>query len=141
MNFDPTFWLLIITCLLISFPISISMNKSLKKKFRKIKPFTWGYFTAWMGALSGTLLGVSQLATAMDTSGDHSKTIALFGLFFLITAVVHVFMIKRKRWAWLVGIILQLNPILWIINGIYLKNRWDEMGTKSEKTATTKRFK
>lgn len=34
--------------------------------------------------------------------------------------------IKRKKWSWILGTIMSLNPILFIINWIYARNRWDE---------------
>ena len=30
-------------------------------------------------------------------------------------------------WAWVIFTILNVNPASWIINWVYLKNRWQEM--------------
>ena len=127
MNDDAVFWAITIICLLISIPAAFTMNDSLHKKNPDLKPYAWGYYIGLMGALSGTSVGILQFVAASKTYGSRSDTLVLLGIFFLVTAVVHVFIIKRNKWAWIVGIILQLNPILWIINGIYLKNRWSEM--------------
>ena len=32
--------------------------------------------------------------------------------------------LKFNKYAFLIATILSFNPLLWIINGIYLKNRW-----------------
>ena len=36
-----------------------------------------------------------------------------------------VMILKFNKYAFLVATVLTINPLLWIINGIYLKNRWD----------------
>lgn len=38
---------------------------------------------------------------------------------------ISVSILRMNRTAFLVGTVLSFNPLLWIINGIYLKNRWD----------------
>ena len=47
-------------------------------------------------------------------------------VYFTIIAVSGWFIIQRKRWAWVVGTIASLNPLMWIINYIYGRNRWRE---------------
>ena len=138
MNDDAIFWGITIICLLISVPASFSMNESLHKKIPDVKPYAWGYYIGLIGALSGTAVGILQFVAASKTYGSRSDSFVLLGILFLVTAVVHFFIIKRNKWAWIVGIILQLNPILWIINGIYLKNRWSEMGGLPIETVTNK---
>ncbi len=49
----------------------------------------------------------------------------------LAIAVTHFFITKRQRWAWVIGTILQFNPILWVINGFYARNRWAEFSGDS----------
>ena len=53
----------------------------------------------------------------------------VWGTLFAISAVAHYFIIKRNKWAWIIGGILELNPVLWVTNYMYLKNRWVEMST------------
>ena len=36
-----------------------------------------------------------------------------------------VMILKFNKYAFLVATVLTIIPLLWIINGIYLKNRWD----------------
>jgi hypothetical protein len=137
-NDDAIFWYITIICLLISVPAAFTMNESLHKEHPDVKPYAWGYYIGLMGSLSGTAVAILQFIAASKTYGNRSDTFILLGIFFLVTAVVHIFIVKRNKWAWIVGIILQLNPILWIINGIYLKNRWAEMGGLPIGTMTNK---
>lgn len=119
-----------IICLLFSVPAALTMNDSLHKKIPSLKSFAWGYYVAIMGALSGAAGTLMSFSNASQAYGGSSDNFAL-GMFSLTIAVVHTLMIRRSKWAWVAGIILQLNPILWIVNGIYLKNRWSEMSGPS----------
>ena len=38
--------------------------------------------------------------------------------------------ILRLRWAFVMFTLALMNPIIWIINAIYLKNRWRELSEK-----------
>lgn len=127
MNYDAIYWVIIIACLLISIPVSFSMNDSLHKNHPEVKPYAWGYYIGWMGMLNSSAFSIVQFISASKTYGRNSDTFAVLGLILLIVAITHFFIIKRNKWAWVIGIAFQLNPILWIINGIYLKNRWTEM--------------
>lgn len=48
--------------------------------------------------------------------------------FCAIHTVCGRFIIRRTRWAWVVSTIFSFNVILWIINFIYGRNRWQELG-------------
>lgn len=37
------------------------------------------------------------------------------------------FVVKRRRWAWVVLTIASLNPILWIAHYFYVRHRWTEL--------------
>lgn len=52
----------------------------------------------------------------------------------IMLCLLSMMMYRRNRWAWLIAVIIQVNPIGWIVNGIYLKNRWAEMRDKKETT-------
>ena len=38
--------------------------------------------------------------------------------------VLCTLILRYNKYAFLIATILSINPIIWIINGIYLKNRW-----------------
>jgi uncharacterized integral membrane protein len=77
-------------------------------------------------------------------AGKNSEAImnVMFGGFFGIVilfyigiaasaaAVVGHYVIKRKKWAWIV-ITVGSGPIGWLINGIYGANRWDEFNAEA----------
>lgn len=127
MTNTPFYWSILVVVVLISAFSAGDMNKSLRESKPEVKPYSWGYFTGLMGALSWGLIGILQFIIASQEYGGKSETAALFGVFCLIGIVPNIFIIKRNKWGWVIGIFLQLNPILWIINGIYLKNRWGEL--------------
>lgn len=53
------------------------------------------------------------------------KNIAVGITIALISAVSGFFIGKYNKYAFLIVTIFSCNPILWIINGVYLKNRWN----------------
>jgi len=117
-NFPASFFLIFI---LVCIYLSIHLNK--KHLLGKVnhKPFAWGYFLSLVVILFGVLIGV--LSTAVYPSSGPSWI--RFWSIYLVT--LGVLMYRQNRWAWLVYIILSVNPAEWIINGLYLKNRWQGM--------------
>ena len=117
------YWNIVVVCIAISAFASFMLESKFEKNNPKLKPFTWGYYIGMMGALSGSSLAIQQFILASKTYGSTSSQHALLGIALFAVATSHFFMIKRYRLAWVIGIILQFNPISWFINGIYLKNR------------------
>ena len=85
------------------------------------RPFTWGFFISIAGVLISAIAGYIYF---LDVILGPSKDVYM-GV--VKAATVYYFMFKRNRTAWVIGTIGSLNPILWVINGIYLKHRWQEM--------------
>ena len=77
--------------------------------------FTWWRVWSWLCLVGGTL------ALVMSLGKLGGWTILLVGL----NIFVSIFMLQYSRAAFLTMTILSLNPLTWIINGIYLKNRWN----------------
>lgn len=76
--------------------------------------FGWWTFQGWSSLIVGTLICLSQFK-------------GLGGFAVLLAAVnvgLSVMVIRFSRTALSIATVLSINPILWIINGIYLKNRW-----------------
>ncbi len=103
------------------------MNRSLRKKQFDVRPYNWGYFVGWMGTLLFGAISIVHLFAATQTHGGRADFFYGSALICIIASIAHFFIIKRNKWAWTIGIILQLNPVLWFINGIYVKTRWSEM--------------
>jgi len=51
-----------------------------------------------------------------------------------------IYMLKFSRIAFLIATILSINPVLWIINGVYLKRRWSHPRILEEISAAAKRI-
>lgn len=112
---------------ILSLSLACKMNESLQKKQIEARSYIWGYFIGWMGIF----IWGSQSILLVMTHNDPQ--VILLGCILIAPAIVHFYIIKRRKWAWVVGTILHLNPviwitpIIWIINGIYMKNRWGEL--------------
>ena len=76
--------------------------------------FGWWKGWAWLGLILGNLMMLGQLASGAE----------VILIFIIINSILMVLILKYNKYAFLIATILSLNPLLWIINGIYLKNRW-----------------
>jgi hypothetical protein len=112
--------LFLVPFLLVCIYPSIRLNQVFLKHSKSCQPFAWGYFNSLavitIGA-SGAIFGI------WSYSEDGANLIIWSILMIALGALLY----GRNRWAWIVFTILNVNPASWVINGIYLKNRWDEM--------------
>jgi len=93
-----------------SMVISNKLQRDLKIRRPNARPYQWGYFIGCMCFwFAPATLGLSALCG--------------WGI------------IKRRRWAWITMTILTLNPLGWIINGIYASHRWREFGEEHQAAA------
>ena len=122
---------ILIISLILTVPFSLKEGEEFKSKNPKLLPFAWGFFVGYMGVVFSVISAASLFIGSGRKYGSASAEMVALGVFMLLTALIHVYMIKRNKWAWLLGIIISFNPILWIVNGIYLKNRWHEMGGRT----------
>jgi hypothetical protein len=103
--------------------LSVS-SKSIPGKMQK-KPYRWGLFQGY-AALIGFLWGGG--AVVYGFSGAKSPEVCfLVGAYGVLVGLCGAGILRRRRWAWLLMFILNPNPVVWLINGIYLSNRWGEM--------------
>jgi amino acid permease len=112
-----------LVCALIAIPLALLLDKKLHQKHPGAMPYKWGYYTGLMGMLTYGLLALMLLAYSIF-EGQEAYAVSIG---FLLATIPYFFILKRKRWAWVVGIILLFNPILWIVNAVYARNRWKEM--------------
>lgn len=78
--------------------------------------FAWWTFQGWASLVVGTLIFLGQYKD-------------LGGLAIVLAAVnigLSVMIIRFSKTAFVIGSVLSINPIIWIINGIYIKNRWHD---------------
>lgn len=123
-------WFIFIIMSLALGTIAYWMNERFKKKNPGKKPYAWGFFTGLCGIASSAiwaLYGILSLGKSWNPAGA----------WFLIAYALAMggsglYVIKRRKFAWIANTILQLNPILWLINGFYARNRWSEFSTLSQ---------
>ena len=116
-----------ILVLVVALPSGFLKNKAWMMSHPDQRSFAWGFFLSYAACLAAI-----YVPGGLVMGGVNGLATAAYGLVFTVAGV---FMYKRRRWAWLVGTLLSFNPIVYIINIIYLKNRWNEM-QKEESAAT-----
>jgi hypothetical protein len=127
MNEGPNYVALVIIVALASVPAAFMLNGWQREKHPDLLPYKWGYYCGCTGTFSYSVFAILQFLAALDSYGSRSKTLFLLSMVFAVATSVHVAIIKRHKWAFVLGTILSLNPLLWVINGIYIRNRWSEL--------------
>jgi len=94
---------------------ALGLNRRFRRRHPGKRPYRWGYYFSIEAALAGIGLGILLEPGVLG--------VALCGL---IYAVLAWFFARRQRWAWLVLTVLSLNPLVWVINLVYLSKRWAE---------------
>jgi NADPH:quinone reductase-like Zn-dependent oxidoreductase len=97
---------------------AIALNRRFKQRYPGARGFRWGYYFSIMSFIAGLVFGLFLEcgATALIACG-------------IIYALLAWFFVKRHHWAWIALTIFSFNPIVWIINAIYLRKRWTEAAT------------
>ena len=106
--------------------IAYKLEQKLKKILPYTKPYKWGFF---IGCTS--IVNAIYLMSFMNGGNALFVNFTIF-IYIVINIICGCLVIKRNRWAFVILTILHLNPVSWIINGIYLKNRWKELSENSE---------
>jgi len=106
----------------------ICKNCATSENFDKVKEeddlgFQWWTTWAWLGIILGNLLIVVELYLELSTDLTRIALISIVPI--VLNTILMIFVLKYNKYAFLIATVLTLNPILWIINGIYLKNRWN----------------
>lgn len=74
----------------------------------------------WWKLWSAILLTLGNMAYYIVF--EREPKIALTGI--LLNTVLGLMILTYNKYAFLISTVLS-NPVLWVINGIYLRNRWD----------------
>ena len=77
--------------------------------------FTWWSTWAWLGLTIGNLF----------TLGFLVDFIPLALVLITINTVLMVLVLRFNKEAFLIATILSLNPLVWLVNGLYLRRRWN----------------
>jgi len=93
--------------------VARALNRRFQQRNPGKRPYRWGYYFSIESMIGGIVLGVVL---------EAGITVAI--VCGVIYAVLAWFFAQRHRWAWVTLTILSLNPVAWVINGIYLWRRW-----------------
>ena len=96
----------------------IKKEAKLKEKQCKSKNeigFVWWKIWAWIGLTWGNLSILALLGEA--------KGLAI--VLIIINTILMILTLRFNKYAFLIGTIISIAPLFWIVNGIYLKNRWN----------------
>ena len=135
--FTPPFLSLSILLGLLNIFIAYYFDFLRKEKNNQTKPYGWGYWFGCQG-VSVSAVWVFWHIYAVLFGLPLSALAAFFFVYFAIQMICSFFILKRKRWAWVTGTTLSLNPLVWLINGIYIKNRWSELNLSSRASGDIK---
>lgn len=110
---------------IVSFPCAIFLERLRRRRgIPNTRPYAWGFFQGISGLIWGALIAVAAAGAIIDDNW-HVAAAALVAALAYIGSGWGV--IRRYRWAWVPHTVLSLNPLWWIINSVYLRNRWREM--------------
>lgn len=119
----------LIIILIISLILATSKNKKCQKQGER--PFVWGYLQGYASIITAIIaLSISVLFLAMGIVDGEMWAYATYAA---IMGILGYFVIKRNRWAFVIKTFIGGNLILWVINGIYIYNRWHEMAAITPK--------
>src|SRR6266516_4265947 len=115
---------LVIVALFFLPPIIIArlLNRRHGRLRPKCRPYAWGY---WLG-----LTGFFAPIFAMGPVANHESQ--ALGSMFIVAVIYYplsILTLLRNRWGLLLLTIFSLNPVIWIINALYIPHRWAEMAS------------
>ncbi|MBO3276249.1 hypothetical protein [Pseudomonas schmalbachii] len=84
------------------------------ERAHSIRGFKW--WPLWGG------IGLGMSLFWINYGWDHGQPVFL--VLALFYSVFCVGVLQFNKWCFLITTVLSLNPLMWIINGIYLKRRW-----------------
>lgn len=102
-------------------------------------PFTWGYFVGMSGFLIGLYCGLVGVFVAV--AGEEDRVVSAAVLLFLaaVWGPAGYYAMKRRKWAWVMTTIVSCNPVWWIANTVYGRNRWHEFDAGEPKRQPQRR--
>ena len=104
------------------------LNNKFQLQLPECKSFFWGYFMGIFNVSSSILFIVVSLSVTVNSDPPPPLALFLFIAFVgLLGLVLGYLIIKRSKVALILFTVISLNPVFWIINFIYIKNRWDEL--------------
>lgn len=112
--------------------LGLLFERRRRRRSPETKPFLWGYFYSVSCLLFGVLgLGI-LVATPFLEETKNAKDDSLLGCVLMVCCwgVPGFFAIRRRAWAWAFITVFGCNPIIWLANYRYGKNRWAEFAAE-----------
>jgi len=113
----PALVVLATLALMLGVPVAVAfaLHRYFLRRYPGKKPYRWGYYFSVQSFLIGIALGI------MFESGAIAMMV-----FCVVYGALAWFFAQRKHWAWVTLTLFSFNPVVWIINFIYLRKRWAE---------------
>jgi hypothetical protein len=121
--------LYILGVVLVSIYFAGTLDVRLMVRNPAARRYGWGFYSGCMGvacAPAALLMMLFVVKTGMNGNWIASGKCLVYTVFFTVNVFSGWFIIRRKRWAWVVGTIFSCNIFVWIINYYYGRNRWAE---------------
>jgi drug/metabolite transporter (DMT)-like permease len=132
-------WLYVLAAIVSSIFVALALEKRLKIQMPATRPYRWGFYVGSMGLACAPLALFFGAATIVAGRNDRWEGVgycSVITVFFALHVICGWFIIRRTRWAWVIGTIFSCNIFVWVINFIYGRNRWKEFGSQSGDSAT-----
>ncbi len=107
---------------LLCIPYAFRAGREFTRTYPERRAYTWGYWNGY-SSISGSLVYILIMSFSPDYPLDEKL---LTGAFYVYVGWLGWRLLQRRRHAWVWSTIWTVEPILWIINGIYMRNRWGE---------------
>jgi NADPH:quinone reductase-like Zn-dependent oxidoreductase len=95
--------------------IAHALNRRFQQRNPAKRPYRWGYYFSLVSFIAGTALGL-MLEAGVAAALCCGALYAALAWFFA----------QRRRWAWIALTVLSFNPLVWVVNAVYLRKRWAE---------------
>ncbi len=95
--------------------VALALNSRFQRRNPGKRAYRWGYFVSVVSLVAGIALGVALEAGP-----------AVLVTCVLVYGVLSWGFAWRRHWAWIALTIFTFNPIVWIVNLVYLRRRWGE---------------
>ena len=120
--YELLIYLVGIGLLILNYFIAKKLNTNHKTRYPDHQDYKWGYFMGVGSMVYGTLYSLFYFFIFISVSVGLQDIIILLAIL-LIPVTLGYFVCKKSKQAMIWVTILSLNPIIWIINYFYIKNR------------------
>jgi hypothetical protein len=129
-------YVLLIPAILISAALAYFRGSKWASQNENKKPYAWGIYNGIFAIIMVPTVAIIFLISRMlgeMSSRELEEALVISLMVGLPYAVIGYFVLKRKRWAWILLILADIKaPVMMVINIIYLKNRWKEFKEEAQ---------